>query len=89
MTTTNGETATTNHSDSSKVKAGGPVVVDLGKQPRGRVKRLRRGEGRLMDEVRDCVAELRRTGKVSVTAEPIIVVVRQKEPKGRVRWPRF
>ena len=89
MTTTNSDAVTNNHNESGKAKAAGPVIVDLGKQPRGRVKRLRRGEGKLMDEVRDCVAELRRTGKVSSTAEPIIVIVRQKEPKGRLRLPRF
>lgn len=88
MTTSKNDPHESNPNTSGK-DVTGPMIVDLGKQPRRRVKRLLRGEGKLMAEVRDCIAELRRTGKISTSAEPIIVVVRQKEPKSRLRLPRF
>ncbi len=55
-----------------------PIIVDLGKQGRKRVKGLRRGTGRLMDEVNGCLAELRTAGTLSATAQPVVVIVRQK-----------
>src|SRR5580765_1159779 len=38
--------------------ANGPVVVDLGKKRRRQIKKLRRGEGKLMDEINHLVEEL-------------------------------
>ena len=37
-------------------------VIDLGEHSRQRVRRLRRGEGRLMDKVEDAVASLQESG---------------------------
>ena len=72
---------------SGQTQGTGPMIVDLGKQPRRKVKRLLRGEGKLMVDVRDCIAELRRTEKISASAEAIVIVVRQKEPKAHLRLP--
>ena len=55
-----------------------PVIVDLGKHRRKRIKDLRRGTGRLADEVNGCVEELKAAGTLSATAQTVVVVVRQK-----------
>jgi hypothetical protein len=60
-----------------------PVVLDLGKQRRKRIKELRRGEGRLMDEVAASIEELRTAGALSADAQPVVVIVRQKRRKTR------
>jgi hypothetical protein len=58
-----------------------PVVVDLGRKSRKQVKRLRRGGGGLLDSVLDAVSDLRRSGEISATAQPVIVVVREKRKR--------
>lgn len=63
---------------------GGVVVVDLGKHKRKDIKRLRQGTGKLMDDVRDALAELRANGAISGAAEPVVLVVREKR-----RTPKF
>lgn len=60
-----------------------PVIVDLGKKKRGDVKALRRGEGQLMDDVKDAINELSATGTLANGAQPVIVVVERK-PKASV-----
>jgi hypothetical protein len=56
-------------------------VIDLGEHSRKRVRRLRRGEGRLMEKVEDAVAALKQDKVLSPTAETVVIVVRQ-EPAG-------
>lgn len=58
---------------------GGPIVVDLKKQKRGLVRRLRKGRGKLMAEVLELVAAMEAEGKVAHHAQTVIVVVRQKQ----------
>lgn len=58
-----------------------PVVIDLGKKSRKQVRRLRKGKGRLMDKVSEVVAELRADGSIAASAQPVIVVVRQRRKK--------
>jgi uncharacterized protein DUF6200 len=61
-----------------------PVVVSLGKQSRKRIRSLKRGKGKLVDEVNSVVDQVRASfgdgadGKVFV---PVVVVYRRKEPK--------
>jgi hypothetical protein len=55
-----------------------PIVIDLGKKSRKRIKALRRGEGALLEEVIDAIEELKKAGTVSASAQPVIVIVRQK-----------
>ena len=58
------------------------VVVDLGKrQTRKRVKRLRKGKGKLMGKVSDLVADLREEGAIEANAQAVVIVVRQKNRK--------
>ncbi len=62
-----------------------PVIIDLGKQKKKRVKRLRKGEGRLMRDIAMAMEELKDEGVVTGGAQPVIVVVREKRKKNR--WP--
>lgn len=62
----------------SSAQAHGPVVVDLGRKSRKLIKKLRKGEGKLMDEARACVQELKDSGAVPAAAMPIVLVVREK-----------
>lgn len=58
-----------------------PIIIDLGKKKRKRVKRLRRGKGPLVDDIMDSIAELRENSEISKDAQPVIVVVREKKKK--------
>jgi hypothetical protein len=57
-----------------------PIIVDLGKQKKKRIKDLKRGEGKLMDEVMEVVAQVEdkidADGKVIV---PVVVIYRKKD----------
>ena len=59
-----------------------PIILDLGKQRRKRIKQLTRGKGKLMDEVSRSIEELKNAGKISKSVQPLIVVVRQR-PQSR------
>jgi hypothetical protein len=65
------------------VNSAPPVVLDLGKQRRKRVKQLRRGEGRLMDEVNASLEELRTAGAIAADAQAVVIIVREKPRKMR------
>lgn len=56
----------------------GTVIVDLGKKSKKAIKRLRKGEGKLMDEVNQCIKDLRESNKISGSAQPVVIVVREK-----------
>jgi hypothetical protein len=65
-----------------------PIVVDLGKTKRGKIKELKRGGGKLADEVRDVVARVR--DDLGATAEgkqliPIVIIYKRKSKKRRRR----
>ena len=60
-----------------------PVVIDLGKHRRKRVKDLRKGTGRLAEEVNSCLAELRLAGTVSPTAQTVVVIVRERRRRNK------
>jgi Family of unknown function (DUF6200) len=53
-------------------------VVDLGEHSRRRIRRLRRGEGRLMERVEDAVAALQENGVLAGDSQTVVVVVRQE-----------
>jgi hypothetical protein len=68
------------------IAAGAPLVVDFGKHGRKRVKQLRDGRGPLMVEVARCIEELQTAGTIAATAQPVVLIVRQK-PRKRLGWP--
>lgn len=66
--------------------ANAPVVVDVGKKRRKQIKRLRNGRGKLMDQINHLVEELRTSGSISATSQPLVVVVRQKRRTRSLPW---
>ncbi|MCB9765668.1 MAG: hypothetical protein H6739_38195 [Alphaproteobacteria bacterium] len=69
------------------------VVVDLGKQKGKHVKRLRKGKGKLMDDVHAAVEELRGDGLLAAGAQTVVVVVERKadglKMPGGMKMPGF
>ena len=68
-----------------------PVIIGMGKTKKKHIKRLKKGKGRLMDEVVDVLDEVAEElgddldGKVMV---PIIIVYKEKKKKrSRLRFP--
>lgn len=57
-------------------------VVDLGEQSRKRVKRLRRGKGRLMAKVERVIDDLEEEGVLKAGAQTVVVVVREEPSLG-------
>lgn len=64
-----------------------PVVVDLGRHRRKRVRELRRGKGKLMDDVNGALDDLRAAGTIVAGAQTVVVVVRQKRRRLRTLIP--
>lgn len=61
------------------------IVVDLGKkQKRKAIKGLRKGTGKLADRVRELLGELREQGAISGSAQPVVVIVRQKSSRPKM-----
>jgi hypothetical protein len=60
---------------------GDPILIDFGRKSRKNVKRLRDGEGKLMAEVQDTIDELKANGTISQNAQPVIIIVREKESR--------
>ena len=55
-----------------------PVFIDLGKKKKKAVKQLRNGKGKLVQEIQSTLADLKNAGTISQTAQPVIVVIREK-----------
>lgn len=69
-----------------------PIIIDLGKQRSRALKNLKKGEGRLWDEVLDVVEEVKdllgadAEGKVLV---PIILLYRERSQRRRLNLDRL
>lgn len=61
-----------------------PIILDLGRKRRKQIKQLKKGSGKLMTEVQDCVQELKQAGRINEQARPVIVLV--KERQRRSKW---
>jgi len=61
-----------------RADAKAPVIIDLGKHRRKRVKQLRKGEGPLADEINGCVEELKAAGTLAGNVQTVVVIVQQK-----------
>lgn len=58
------------------------IVVDLGKkQSSKQIKKLRKGNGKLTEKLKDLLDELRDQGTISADARPVVVVVREKKKR--------
>ena len=63
-----------------------PLIIDLGKHRRKDVKQLRKGAGPLVGEIASCLNELRESGQIAADAQPIVILVRERQKKP-VLWP--
>lgn len=66
---------TTKKTDDS---AGQTIVLDFGSKSRRKIKRLRKGQGALMDRVNETVAELKGNQSIPASAAVVVVVVKQR-----------
>lgn len=74
--------ATDNTEIPSKSDKPGIVVVDIGKKQKGKdIRRLRRGEGKLMDKVQSLVEEIQENLDSGAQVQPIVLVVRRKRKR--------
>ena len=79
-------TATNTKLDAKSTNAdtdqGSLVILDIGKKQRKkRIRRLRKGRGKLFNRVRDLVEEMKEDGTIDSGAQPVVIVVRQKGKK--------
>ena len=63
--------------------AGATIILDMGKQSRKKIKRLKRGEGSLAAKIDATVAQLRADGELA-EGDVVVAVVKQK-PKSRFK----
>jgi hypothetical protein len=57
----------------------GTVIIDLGKKKRSQVKKLRKGQGKLMEDVNELVADMQKDGTMQSKDQQVVVVVREKK----------
>jgi Family of unknown function (DUF6200) len=76
-----GRTTTTHRGDAATIT---PIVIDLGKKRRKQIRALKRGSGKLMDEVAEVLNQVR--GNLGPDVEmknlvPVVMVYKQKDKK--------
>lgn len=62
-----------------------PIIIDLGKHRKKRVKDLRKGTGRLADDVSSCLEELRAAGTLGASSQAVVVIVRERRKKNNLK----
>jgi hypothetical protein len=62
------------------------IVVDLGKKKRKLVKRLRHGEGRLMERVQELIASMRSEGTSKPGDTVVVIVERRSQRRNPFKW---
>lgn len=73
--------------ENSTPDANAPIIIDLGKRKAKSIKRLRKGKpGRLSDEVEECLEELRSNDVISESAQPVVIIVREKSKRKAWSW---
>jgi hypothetical protein len=55
-----------------------PVVADLGRRSRKAIKKLRKGEGPLLEDAQKLVAQLQADRAIDGSAQPVIVIVKER-----------
>jgi hypothetical protein len=64
----------------SDVTATKPVVLlDVGRQSKKQIKRLRKGGGKLMQDVTETIAQLKQDNEIDPAAQVVVVVVKEKK----------
>jgi hypothetical protein len=59
-----------------------PLIIDLGRKKRKQIKALRKGKGDLVDTVLGTMDDLKKSGRVSESCQPVVVVVRERRKTG-------
>ena len=60
-------------------------LIDLGEYSRERVKKLRKGQGKLMRKVEETIEVLSKEGVVQADAGNVVVVIVREEPWGLLK----
>jgi len=73
--------------DTEKDRASQLVVVELARRRSPeQIKRLRKGRGRLVEDIDDTIHELVKSGTISPDAQPVVIVVRETLTSSLL-WP--
>jgi hypothetical protein len=64
-----------------------PIVIDLGKVRRAKIKKLKRGEGPLLDEVNEALEQVRQQLGGDKQLVPVVLVYAKKSRKRRSLFP--
>lgn len=67
----------------AKTDTKAPIIVDLGKQRRKKVKGLRSGTGRLAETLNGCLDELRTAGTLAPNSQTVVVIVRERRRRNK------
>jgi hypothetical protein len=63
------------------------IILDFGNKRRKNIKRLRKGKGPLMTDIRDAVQEVEQNGTIPAGSPVVIVVVKQRRQRGLLgKW---
>jgi Family of unknown function (DUF6312)/Family of unknown function (DUF6200) len=63
----------------------GTIVVDLKRQSRKQIRRLRRNmDGKLAGAIQETLDSLKSSGRLADNAQPVVFVVRQKKTSSRL-----
>jgi Family of unknown function (DUF6200) len=61
-----------------------PVIIKFGRKNRSQIRKLVRGEGKLMTEIQTTIDDLKRSGRMARDAQTVIVVVRERPRRLRL-----
>jgi Family of unknown function (DUF6200) len=65
------------------------VVVELARRRSSeQIRRLRKGRGKLVEDIEDAVEELVHSGTIKADAQPVVIVVREAWPTPLL-WPGY
>jgi hypothetical protein len=64
-----------------------PIIVELGAYTSKQIRKLRKGRGKLYDAMNEVTSELERTGSISGTVQPVVLVVRERDQRDNVAYP--
>lgn len=73
----------------SSPDANGPVIIDMGKQRGKRIKELKRGTGKLTEDLNEALEDLKANGAISASRQVVIVVVERKREVGKMWLPKM
>ena len=67
-----------------------PIVISMGKKTRRQIRKLRNGKpGRLMNRVEEAIERLRDDNTLDQSAQPVVIVVRQRAKRKGRRAAKF